>query len=325
MIFQKLTLAVCLSALTFSAFAGKPEFEEIGGLPAVFVQLSSEEQKEVLLYTLFDKCVEDNTRSALITLQPHLGAKPFILDLSARMGKNGEIITDALAGQGTYLGVNTNRTDVKDITLAQKLYPTLQFKMGFEEDYMEGINLSSYCEDVPEVGTADVVFMFFMASKKYYPKVFLMSIYDRMKPGSRMIIMEPHQDTAGIEAEKRKCPGVDPRLFDLRPAVLTKEGVDLKLVFRLESILSELGAEVTKTETDICETGKQAKPRLRGVFNYFLDKNGTYSSEERSAMLATVDTISDSTRLCSGQMHTFIAKKPDSSQVSSSSSSTTSK
>jgi SAM-dependent methyltransferase len=315
MIFQKLTLAICLSVFTFSSFAGRTEFEEVTASPAAMAQLTLQEESQRQKLSRFQTLAAPSTRATFNILQPFLPENPLVLDLSARVGKNGEIITNALAGKGRYLGVDQEATNV---ALAQKLYPTLQFKIGFEEDYMEGVNFSSYYEDISEVETADVIFMMFLASKKNDPTGFLRSIYDRMKPGARMILMEPHQGYEDIEAKKRENPGVDPRLFDLRHTVLTKAGVDLDLVFQLDFILKGMAAEVMKSVADVCETGKQAKPRLRSLFTQLLEEDGSYPSEDRSAMLATVDTISDAAFVCSGQMHTFIARKPESVRASSS-------
>jgi len=315
MILKNLTFAVCLSALSFSSFAGKTDFEEVTVSPTALAQLTSEESEKRQKLSRFQTLSEPYTRAAFSILLPFLPADPLVVDLSARVGKNGEIVTNTLVGKCSYLGVDP---DPKNIELAQKLYPTLQFKWGHEEPYMEGGNFSSYYENVAEVGSADVIFMMFFASRKMDPTGFLRSIYDRMKPGARMIIMEPHQGNEDIDVKKREYPGVDSRLFDLRPTVLTKAGVSLDLVFQLEFILKGMGANVIKSVTDVCETGQKAKPRLRSLFSQLLE-DSTYSSEDKSVMLATVETISDSAFICNGQMHTFIAQKTEVVSASSSS------
>ena len=160
MIFQKLTLVACLSVFTFSTFAGKTEFVEVTASPAVLAQLTTHEEETRKKFSRFPTLSEPYTRATFNILQPFLPASPLILDLSSRVGKNGEIITNAMKGRGQYLGVDQ---EVTNVALAQKLYPGLQFKVGTEIPYMEGVNFSSYYEDVSELGTADVVFMMFFS------------------------------------------------------------------------------------------------------------------------------------------------------------------
>lgn len=210
-------------------------------------------------------------------------------------------ISKHIGADGTYIGIDASE---KQLAFAKEKYPHIHYING-DETNPDAQNA---------ISNADIVFMRYVVMHQPQPEAFVRHIYDRLKPGALLIILEPEEPEERKQEMVAKYPYTE-ALCDLKVRIGKGLGLDYNFAAQLEPILKSLSAtEFYHNKTKVKLPMKQAKLLLKSAIKSMKDMTLDRKIVAQDELVSCSEAVGKlpvgpEDYWHAGFMHTFVLRK----------------